>query len=336
MLAQARSGKKPYSIMDAGRLGLWLLLLGALLLGAPHPAPAQDIYYQPHPGMPRDNGLRRQEFLQMFSEPVVWPFTAAHIRTVGVTNYYARNAPPEELRRVTGFLASHHLELNVTIGAVATGGECGRGVEGMSRSADEGAQILRRFQSVGATVNDIALDEPLTYGFGYRGKEQCAYSIEEVARRVAATIQAAKRVYPNAMITDAEAATDHPTAEWLKILGEWLGAYRAATGVPLDYLALDMNWQRPYWVEEAASTVKFAHAHGVKVGIIINAQGLPRMTEQEWLAVSQHNMQLLWNARIPFDDVVFASWSDRPTRTLPETDPFSMTGLIDWYVRHRP
>jgi hypothetical protein len=69
-------------------------------------------------------------------------------------------------------------------------------------------------------VHIIGLDEPLTFGFGYMGREQCAYSITEVARLVAGTVQASKRVHPNATISDAEAATDYPTAEWLNIFGE--------------------------------------------------------------------------------------------------------------------
>jgi hypothetical protein len=47
--------------------------------------------------------------------------------------------------------------------------------------------------------------------------------------------------------------------------------------VPSNYLELDMNWRKPYWIEETAATMTLAHARGTKVGIIINAQGWARI-----------------------------------------------------------
>jgi hypothetical protein len=335
MIPQSPIGKASCSSVGIGRLGLRLLLLGALLCGLPHPAPAQPIVLAPPTGLPGPDPVHRQDFLRLFVAPAEWPVTVVHTSTMGFTDYYVTHAQPDELNHVLGFVASHHLALDVALQALPADG-CGRGIEGIVGSTYAPMLAVHRLQELGAKVGEFALDEPLTFGFSYRGKNQCAYPIAEVARRLAMTIRAVREVYPNAKIVDAEAATNYPTAQWLTILAEWLSAYRAATGTPLDEISLDMAWHQPYWLAEAAATVNFAHSHGTKVELIINAQGDLRATDAEWLALSQRNMQDIWRARIPFDGVVFATWNKRPTRVLPESDPLSLTGLIAWYIRYRP
>ncbi len=271
----------------------------------------------------------------MITAPGEWPVTAAHVSVVGLTHYYVLHAEADELDHVLSFAASHHLELNLALDALPAE-ECGRGIEGVVHKPSEAMLSVDKLKQLGAKITSISLDEPLTFGFGYRGNNQCAFSIAEVARRLATTIHAVRGAYPNAKIVDYEAGTDHPTAEWLTILAEWLSAYQAATGTPLDALGLDMNWHKPYWIVESAATVNFLHDHGIKAEFFINAQGDAHMTDAAWLSLNQHNMQEIWRARIPFDGVIFAIWNARPTRLLPESDPFSLTGLMAWYFGRRP
>ncbi len=270
MPSKSRIRTTSCSSVGLGHHGLWFLLLGTLLCGLPHLASAQEIVFAPPSGMPGPDPVRRQDFARMFTAPGEWPVTATHTDEFGLTGFYVTHAPADELNRVLSFIASHHMGLDVALSALPVDG-CGVGVEGMVQSTPyEPMLAIRKLQQLGANVTTIALDEPLTFGFDYRGINQCAYSITEVARRLALTIHAMREIYPNAKIEDAEAPTNHPTAEWLKILAEWLSAYQAATGTPLDKFAEDMNWFKPYWLTEAAATVQLSHTRGVKVEIIIN------------------------------------------------------------------
>jgi hypothetical protein len=324
------------SYLGVGALNFLRLmpLLATLSLGAQYSASAQGIVFAPPTGMPGPDPIHRQDFLRLFSEPTEWSVAALHISDMGFTSYYVTHASPDELKRVVDFVASHHMGIEIALQALPAEG-CGKGIEGIVQSTYEPMLAVHMLQQLGIKVDVFAMDEPLTFGYSYRGREQCAYSISDVAHRLAMTVREIREVYPEVKIVDAEAATNYPTSDWLRVLMEWLDAYQAATGTPLDGLSLDMNWNKPYWLSESAATISLLHKRKIKSEIIINAQGDQHVTDAQWSALCQHNMQEIWHANLHFDEVVFATWNARPTRILPEGNPFSLTGLIASFTNHQ-
>jgi hypothetical protein len=321
-----------------GRLGsvAGLLLFAAVLLGYPHALAAQQIGFGPPTGRGVFQPEAHQEFRRLFTTPGEWSFAASHLAGMGVTAFYVDHAPDSELEQLFGFLASRHINLGVSLLALPVQ-NCGRGVEGMVASVEDPLRAVRKMRRLGANVVTFALDEPLTFGHMFRGRNACNYSIDEVARRLALTIRAVRAIYPNARIADTEAPTDEPPDQWARTFAQWLDDYQAATGMPLYSFGMDLLWGRPYWPNTARLTVNIAHAHGVKVGVIVTALGSgPEVTDATWMAAAQQHARAIWALKLPLDQVVISSWTRNPTHLLPETNPLSLTALIDWYVRHRP
>lgn len=77
------------------------------------------------------------------------------------------------------------------------------------------------------------MDEPLTYAHYYNMKNACQFSIDEVARRVAAAIAEIRQYYPDVRVVDEEAPQSMTAAQWNADFLKWLEAYRRATGQPL-------------------------------------------------------------------------------------------------------
>jgi hypothetical protein len=154
-----------------------------------------------------------------------------------------------------------------------------------------------------------------------------------VAHRLAGTIRDLRAVYPNAKIVDYESPTDEPLTQWKATLNEWLTAYRAETGTPLDALGMDTSLGRP-WREAAAPTIDILHQHGTKAGIIIDAHGGPGVTDESWIAEAKQYAIAIQGEKLPLDFVVIASWMLHPWRNLPESDPLTLTAFVDWYARN--
>jgi hypothetical protein len=147
--------------------------------------------------------------------------------------------PAEGLNRINTFLKGRRIALAVSIGAALMDnlnpvpGECGFGVEGMSRPGRNAADF-RRLKQLGIEIRYVAMDEPLTYSHYYSKKNACHYSIDDTARRVAAAITEIRQYYPDVRVVDEEAPTITSAPQWNADIAGWLAAYRRAAGAPLD------------------------------------------------------------------------------------------------------
>ncbi|MEZ5272060.1 MAG: hypothetical protein R2694_07095 [Ilumatobacteraceae bacterium] len=117
-------------------------------------------------------------------------------------------------------------------------------------------------------------------------------------------------------------------------VGQWLDAYAAAAGEPMQFLHIDIDWTRPDWLSNAVAVEQVAADRGVPVGYIYN--GGEADDDAEWVSLAAQRMALLEaNSSVPPDEVVFQAWTDHPYRVLPETDPAAMTSLINRYFSPR-
>jgi hypothetical protein len=85
-----------------------------------------------------------------------------------------------------------------------TPGECGFGVEGLNRPG-RNAGSFKRLKQLGLDIQYIAMDEPLTFAHDHDKKNACQFSIQDTARRVAASIAEIRQYYPNVKVVDDEA-----------------------------------------------------------------------------------------------------------------------------------
>jgi hypothetical protein len=293
---------------------------------APGVARSGEIWFAPSDNLARGGRVMDADFPHLFDEPPSWN---TRIDVFQMTPFYARTAPDADLVRLRAFLDRHHIALAVASQPMQLNGECDMG-EGRIRPGVN-LRTFRRLRDLGLNVRYVALDEPLTFGhFFSRGARPCLLPIDDVARRVALTINEIKQSYPNANIVDYEAPPDISTSEWTNALDTWLEAYRSYTGLPLYAVVFDVNWRRS-WREPVRQGVASLRAHGVRPGMFLTIAG-PGTSDESAVMSLKDNISAVEDAGLPLSMVVLACWTPFPTHSLPASDPTSLTSVLGAYL----
>jgi len=304
-----------------------------LLISLSHAALAEEVWFAPPDNLDRGARSYNKDFPGLFDKSPAW---SGQADVFVLSPKFAEEAPEEMTKRVTSFLSNRHIALAVGIGAVQMDnaqhieGECGYGVEGHTRPK-KNEIIFSRLKRWGHDVKYVAMDEPLSFGHHYRQKNACNFSIQEVAKRVAATVTEIRKIYPNVKFVDYEAvATTKPANEWIKDLEAWLTAYRLATGELPDSVVFDVDWNKP-WLDAVRSGTELLHRSGVRAGIFLDGTG-PGRSDADAVAAYKRNMDSVDAAKLPLDIVIIANWTPHPANNLPESDPNSLAGVLHYYM----
>jgi hypothetical protein len=296
-------------------------LLTSLISAAP--ASAQQIWFSP-----RSGPAYADEFYRLFDRDAPWQHAASHVAAFELSIQLETSAPDEQLKKVIAGLQERHIPLALDM-LPLTGRpdhSCGQQVEGYA-AAGQSAMVARHFKSLGAQVAYYDMDEPLFYGHFFNGANACHSAIAELASDVAAKVKQVQAEYPDAQIGETEPVMA-VTKQGLAELEQWLDAYQAATGKPLAFFRFDMDWNAP-WQRQVDAVAKLLRRKGVKLQVIYNGSDRDGSDEQ-WTAHALGNARAIESVVRP-DAIVIQSWATYPKRFLPESDPHSMTGLINGY-----
>jgi hypothetical protein len=306
-------------VASAATPQIWFSIGG---LGKPTPAPSwQTLFFQP---------------------AAPWPEFMNHVRVVGILTQVLQRISDEDLAKVVARLNEKHVGLGVemlaqayTLPGVNSPPHCGEGVEGYF-APSETAALAAKLKRAGATVQYIAMDEPLWFGHYYNEKNACHSSVAEVADRVAANLREYLKVFPDAIIADGEpfpAITDRPG--WQKDYQEWLETFRAKVGKPLSFTSVDINWGHVNWPQSLRAFATFAGGAHLQIGIIYNAAPpTAAMTNEQWLGNAQQNfIHIEKELGIAPGWAVFASWDRFPGRALSDQSGLGEDYLIRQYLR---
>jgi hypothetical protein len=294
---------------------------------------AEEVWFAPPDDLPRFGQVAMADYPQLFEPNAKWAVAASRINVFSLDPFYVLRAPETELRKVLRFLASRHIALNVGLQALPAE-NCGHDVEGIVSTVKEPLSVAQRLRALNAEVSSFSFDEPLEYGHVYAHRDACRFSVQEVAQRLSQTVEGVRAIYPNAKFIDYEPPIDLSAPEWASMLKEWLEDYRAATGIPLDGMGMDIDFRKP-WLPVTLESTQILRAQGVKAGLFLNTAGGPDVTDESWMAKARQNIVDVERAKLPLDFVIIATWMHHPTRALPETDPLALTSLVNWYFEHR-
>ncbi len=314
-----------------------LALICAGMLTLTPLARAAEVWFAPNDDLRRGAAhdiVLNEDFPHLFDDDPAW---SARTDVFLISALMANGAGSEtELRRIAAFLERRHIKLAVGVHATLTenakpvAGECGAGVEGAGR-AGQNEQIFRRLKKFGLDIAAVGLDEPLTFGHYFKGKTACRNSIAETARRAAAAVAEIRKSYPQARVVDAEAPQPIALGQWRSDFEEWLEAYRQAAGAPLDAVVFDVNlfgdWRAP-----VAAGVEIAKRHGVRAGIFVIKPG-PGISDAQAVADYKRAIAEVDASKIPFDIVQIANWTIHPFANLPQSEPTTLTHVLDFYNR---
>jgi hypothetical protein len=294
---------------------------------------AEEVWFAPPDNLDRGPRSYNKDFPSLFDESPAW---SARADVFVLSPKFTEEASEQMQKRISSFLEKRHIALAVGIGAVQmdhverTEGECGLGVEGYTRP-NKNQIIFSRLKRWGCDVQYVAMDEPLSFGHHYRHKNACNFSIQEVAKRVAATAMEIRKVYPKVKFVDYESvASTKPAKEWLIDLQAWLAAYRQAAGELPDAMVFDVDWNKP-WLDAVRPGIELLHRNGMRAGIFLTGTG-PGKSDAEAVAAYRKNIDSVDAAKLPLDIVVIANWTPHPANNLPESDPNSLSGVFHYYM----
>jgi hypothetical protein len=293
-----------------------------------------------------------QDFTQLFSSDVAWQAgekqwekAGQHLQVMAFSTQFLSKVPDSILSNIVRMLKSRNIGLGIESLATNWYHEppCGMGVEGY---CDPGTtnQIVAKLLRVGGTPAFIGMDEPLWFGHFYSGKNACRSSLQDLANRVAVIIKIYTAAFPHVAVGDIEpfpAVSNEPN--WQSDLAAWVKAFHNATGTPLSFLRLDVNWDDPTLsmgpshntpspvaisnlVRKAASS---ARQCGLQVAIIYN--GGAGTTDALWMQEARDHIRIVEGSGIHPEQVIFQSWDKFPARSLPDSNPNALASLINYY-----
>jgi hypothetical protein len=185
------------------------------------------------------------------------------------------------------------------------------------------------------------MDEPLYFGrfytadakHGPAGKHQgCHLSIEDIAQDAAKRIRDVRSVFPEVKVGDGEPFTEFSDGDWENVLSRWFDAYHAATGEHLDYFVLDLIWVKP-WQGRMKRLTGLLRSKQVPLQVIYDGSGAAP-SDRVWVDQAEQRFRAFEGADgLKPEGVRIQSWHERPSRTLPENDPGTLSNLVLRYVK---
>jgi len=267
------------------------------------------------------------DFMQLFTEDAPWPQSAENLQVFKLYGEWVFNHQGDEiLKSVVADLNRRGLAIAVETGPLDPDG-CGEGIEGFA-TVEASLRMARAIQSAGGTLHLIALDEPYFFGHFYDGPNACHWSAEKIAAEVDEFIREVRKIFPDVIVGDTEPLAGPAGSQEYN---DWLDTYFEVNGYHLAFIHMDIDWSRPTWAEEVKAISEHGQSIGVPVGIIYNGNAADKTDEDFLSATGERVKKLELVTGVQPDHVVFQSWSDKPDRVLPETEPFTFTGFIQTY-----
>jgi hypothetical protein len=295
------------------------------------PSYGQEIWFSP-----RSGPGYAQDFYRLFESGAPWQKAASHVKAFELSIQLETGASDEELKKVIDGLRGRHVALALDMLALTGRGDrvapngCGFHVEGYA-AALQSLSVAKRFKALGANVVYFDMDEPLYFGHFFSGANACHSSVDALIADVAEKVKQVRSQFPEVEIGEAEpviAVTKFGLAD----LEKWLDAFQVATGKRLSFLRLDIDWTAQ-WQPQVIAVAQLLKRKGVQLQVIYNGSDHDK-SDEEWTSRALANANA-FEAAVKPDVVVIQSWATYPKHVLPETDPTTMTGLINQYLSTR-
>jgi hypothetical protein len=259
-------------------------------------------------------------YMEIFAPNASW-----HADVLKTSTQFFMRAKDNEIVQMTDMLRARHIALAME-GLMMVGTKrCGTGFEGY-----EGPQaipgVAERVRRLGGTIEYVAMDEPLTFGHFSTRVGACQDSVDSIASQLVDNVHALKSAFPNIKIGDIEPLDDR-TADRLDTMLAFADAFKKATGEPLAFYHADVNWGS-HWRPQLAEWKRRMHAAGMRLGVIFNGDNNAPSDKQWTDSAIERFRTVMTDSSVAPDDAIFQSWALRPTKMAPDTDPYSLTGML--------
>jgi hypothetical protein len=296
-----------------------------------------SIWFHPQPSFtgPGANGL--PDFLPLFEPNAPWPRALAKTRVFGVYAGWITQVSPQILKQFVEFVNAHNMAIEIEAPSLQAKATCGSGVEGYVPYGQSlytfTLGYLQRLKALGARRIVIKVDEPFFFGVVVNDPRSCHFTVPETAKYVGEYAHLVRTIYPDAQIGDVEPVIDsaYPPGV-IAAMADWHQAYREVTGQPFPFFFADIDFSNSAWPNLVLKLEEQTHLLDMKFGIIYIGDP-PDLTDAEWAAKTTARFYTYQgDFRGKPDYVLFQSWEQRPHFMLPETNPFTFTGVLDSYI----
>ena len=321
--------RHPHRTATPGQAIATCLLIGLFLVGYNERAVAQQVWFAPGDDLDVGGVVAHPDFQGLFAPGAAWQTGLQHVDVMQIRAPWFLRMPDAAVSQVTRFLQQQNIALASSLGGVAAD-TCGKGVEGVM-SARGLTVYPRDMRRKGIRVSYALLDEPLFYGHDYSGNNACHFSIAEVAQRVAWSVRMVRSYYPGLPYVLVEPVQSLPGG--CGELSEFLDDYKAQLGDQPVVVRFDVQWHTG-WRGVIRDCVGMLKARGIGYGIIYNAtRGGAAPDDAAWVDSAEANVAAFTAAvRVKPAEVSIQSWTPKPVRILPESDPTTTSGFLKWYV----
>lgn len=246
--------------------------------------------------------------------------------------------------------AGQAMPVNASTQPVAPPPPCGGlgRVEGYA-TPQQATRIANLIKTAGGEIKYLVMDEPLYHGRFSSQPFTCHSSVDTLLRQATPVIAAYRTVFPDIIIGAVEPTRFPSYPNWQADLYQWLLGLNQIIGKPLAFVQLDIPWSddgkkvpgAELVSHEPADAITFYHqleafeGQGVleRIGIIHDGTPLDT-TDVAWVDdAKKHVRELERFHGLRPDQELFQTWMPNPSRALPESDPTTLTSLVDWYVR---
>lgn len=313
--------------------GVLIILIAMGLWFYAAPRPTHRIWFAPTDSFEL-NGHGSVDFMQLFQPDAPWQRTASYVRVFKLYSPFPGQASDADIATVINDLNRRHISLAIEFGMLHASATCGHAVEGYG--GEHATAVAERIRRLGGTLQYVAADEPLFFGHYYRRGSACHTSIPDLAQDAASTARAFQVVFPNVQFIDIEPISNYEIPNWVNTIGQWLKAFRQASGQPFAAVHLDIAWWRVGWQQRAQAITSYLRGIGEPIGVIYNGNAKAQ-SDEEWLNQAREHYQAYEAVvgSLP-TDAIFQTWVPHPARILPETSPMAFSNLILDYVRSHP
>ena len=201
-------------------------------------------------------------------------------------------------------------------------------VGGRANTARRKSAHLSAVEKLGLDIQYIGLDEPLTFGhYASRGFRPRQLPIDDVARRVAATISEIRKLYPACADCRLRGSDNSRGHDLAGRTGRVAGRLQASHRRESDAVAFDVDW-RVRWLDWVRPGIEVLHSKGVHAGMLLTIAG-PRTSDAGAVASLRANIQATEEARQPLDLIIVACWTPYPSLSLPASASDTLTSVLE-------
>jgi len=274
------------------------------------------------------------DYMDLFKPDSPWTVAASGVKVFKISTQMALRGSDEQLRTIIEGLKRRHIAMAIELGVLINSERCGKGTEGFG-SPPAVEVVSKRIKDHGGELDYVAMDEPITWGREKKGRNKfgfnyCESSVQELVDVAATRIAILQRYFPNIRIGQIDAVNSRYPHLADDIIA-FIDGLNKKIGLKVAFVHVDVAWDSD-WQPMLVDLTRRLRARGVRVGVVFDGD-VNAASDEQWIEQALKRYKLIMdNPKTRADDLVFQTWSPRPAKMLPETDPGAWTYALKYAV----